>query len=152
MQSELHISRRLRNATDRMLASYVDVCLRVVLPLMAMVLFSMHPIGGKAAVYSIYWLVPVALYATFALKPSLKSHRSLSLLSTTLSATLVAHCVGSIMWLYNLNLTAEYWLGLVPIVPVERMLFAGATAVLYLAAHKVVHLMRNRKTKVLATA
>ncbi len=152
MPGGLHTSRRLRNATDRMLTSYADACLRVVLPLVAMLLFSLHPVGGKAALYSVYWLVPVVLYGAFAFKPSLRSHRSFSLLATALSATFVAHCVGSIMWLYNINLTAEYWLRLVPIVPVERVLLAGGIAILYVASQRVVHIARSVKSKILATA
>ncbi len=151
-EQQVHTSRRLRNATDRMLSTYTDVCLRVALPLLSMMLFVLHPVGSKAAVYSLYWLVPVALYATFALKPSLKAHRSLSLLASALSATFVAHAVGSIMWLYNFGFTAEYWLGLVPIVPIERMLFASTIALSYAAARKIITIYKQRSTKTLATA
>ena len=148
----VHTSRRLRDATDRMLASYTDVCLRVLLPLLSIMLFVMHPVGSKAAVYSLYWLVPVALYATFALKPSLKARRGLSLLASALSATFVAHAVGSIMWLYNLDLTPQFWLGLVPVVPIERMMMAGAIALSYAVVAKAHTLYKQRSTKILATA
>ena len=149
---QVHTSRRLRNATDRMLLGYADVCLRVMLPLLSIMLFVLHPVGGTAAVYSLYWLVPVVLYAAFAFKPSLKAHRSLSLLASALSATFIAHAVGSIMWLYNFNLTAEYWLTLVPVVPIERMLLATTIAVCYALGHRIHTFVKGRSTKVLATA
>ena len=149
---ELHTSRRSRNVTDRMLTGYADVCLRVLLPLLCMLLFVMHPVGGQAFTYSLYWLVPVALCALFTLQPSLKARRSFSLMATGLSATFISHAVGSVMWLYSLQLSAQYWLGLVPVVPIERMLLAGGIALGYTLGHRVYTLVKARSTKTLATA
>ena len=87
---------------------------RVGLPLACMGLFIAHPVGAEAFVYSLYWLIPVVLY--FVPKKSL--------FLQALGSTFIAHAVGSVIWLYTVPMTAGMWMGLLPIVLVERFLFA----------------------------
>ena len=87
---------------------------RVGLPLACMGLFIAHPVGAQAIVYSLYWLIPVALY--------LVPQKSLFL--QALGSTFIAHAVGSVIWLYTVPMTAGMWMGLMPIVLIERLLFA----------------------------
>ena len=151
-QAGIHINRRMRNATDRMLSSYADMCFRLFLPLLCMTLFVIHPVGSKAAAFAIYWLIPVGLYTIFTLKPALRAYHHVSLFATALSATFLMHAVGSIMWLYSLNLPAQYWLSLVPVVPIERIIFASGICACYAIAHRVYVHYKHRGTKTLATA
>lgn len=95
--------------------------IRVALPLLCMGLFVAHPVGVQAFVYSLYWLIPVILYAV--------SQRSLFL--NALGSTFVAHAVGSVIWLYTVPMTAGMWIGLMPIVIVERVLFALGMIIAY---------------------
>ena len=88
--------------------------IRLVLPLACMGLFVVHPVGAQAFVYSLYWLIPVFLYVV--------PQRSLFL--NALGSTFVAHAVGSVIWLYTVPMTADMWMGLMPIVLLERILFA----------------------------
>lgn len=87
---------------------------RVGLPLLCMVLFIAHPVGGQAFVYSLYWLIPVALFF----------FPQRSLFFQALGSTFVAHAVGSVIWCYTVSMTAGMWMALMPIVIVERVLFA----------------------------
>lgn len=95
--------------------------IRVGLPLLCMGLFIAHPIGAHAFLYSFYWLIPVVLYCI--------SYRSLFL--HALGSTFVAHAVGSVIWLYTVPMTAGMWLGLIPVVIVERVLFALGMVVMH---------------------
>jgi hypothetical protein len=95
--------------------------IRVWLPLLCMGLFIAHPVGAQAFVYSLYWLIPIILYAF--------SHQSLFLQS--LGSTFVAHAVGSVIWLYTVPMTAGMWLGLMPVVIIERVLFALGMVVMH---------------------
>src|SRR5437868_98622 len=44
---------------------------------------------------------------------------------------LVIHAVGSVIWLYTTPTTVEMWLGLIPVVALERCLFALGMVVMY---------------------
>jgi len=95
--------------------------IRFFLPLACMVLFIAHPIGGQAFLYSLYWLIPVVLF--FIPRQSL--------FLNALGSTFVAHAVGSVIWLYTVPMSAAIWLSLIPVVAVERLLFACSMVVLY---------------------
>lgn len=91
------------------------------LPILCMILFILHPVGGNAFVYSFFWFIPITLYF----------FPQRSFFWTALGSTFVAHAVGSVIWLYTVPMTAAMWLGLIPIVAVERLLFASAMVVLH---------------------
>ncbi len=84
-----------------------------VIPLIAMFLFVIHPVGSQAWYYSLYWLIP--LLATLFTK---------RLFFRSLGATFTAHAVGSIAFLYTIPTTPELWILLIPVVAVERLAFA----------------------------
>lgn len=98
---------------------------RFFIPLVCMVAFLVHPVGGAAWAYTLFWLIPMALYV------SNTDH----VFVRALSSTLVAHAVGSVFWLYlHPSMTASMWLALIPVVIVERLLFASAMTSVYLFA------------------
>ncbi|MBU1148581.1 hypothetical protein KKI23_00655 [Patescibacteria group bacterium] len=84
----------------------------VIIPLLCMVLFIAHPQGRSAWFYSLYWLIPVLA--------ELKKDR---LIMRSLGATFTAHAIGSVIFLYGFGLPAAVWIGLIPIVALERGLF-----------------------------
>jgi hypothetical protein len=87
-----------------------------------MALFIMHPIGQQAWIYSLYWLIPLG--AMLFTK---------NLFFKSLGATFTAHSIGSIVWLYSFPSTPEFWLMLIPIVAIERLLFASGISISYIA-------------------
>lgn len=91
-------------------------------PILAIIMFNLHPEGRGAWFYSLYWLIP--LVALFVKK---------SLFFNSLGSTFTAHAVGSVAFLYAFNLPSEIWIALIPIVFMERMLFTAGTAIFYLA-------------------
>ena len=102
---------------------------RAGVPLLCMALFVLHPQGGAAWLYTLYWIIPVGVYIT----------NKQEMFYNALGATLTAHAVGSVIWLYITSMAAPLWLGLIPIVAVERLLFACGITVMYHA----VSYMRN---------
>ncbi|MCX5923226.1 MAG: hypothetical protein NTU89_01535 [Candidatus Dependentiae bacterium] len=86
----------------------------IILPATCMVLFSYHEVGRVAWVYSLYWIIPMALFFVRDLP-----------WSRALSASFVAHAVGSVVWLYTASIPACVWIGLIPVVFIERLLIAG---------------------------
>lgn len=95
----------------------------VIVSCACIVLFVMHPVGFKAAAYSFYWFIPVVL----AFLP----RRFIFI--DALSSTFIAHAVGSVMFLYaHPTMPASQWISLIPLVAVERCIFAlGMTGVYY---------------------
>ena len=95
----------------------VDFLTRVFLPLLCILIFTLHSVGRHAFVYSFYWFIPVFLYFYQSKK------RFVSIFAASLSSTFVAHAVGSIIWLYFVDMTCVQWLALIPRVAVERLVF-----------------------------
>ncbi len=102
-------------------------------PLVCIVLFVIHPQGRQAWPYALYWLIPLAA--------SFKKNR---LLINSLGSTFTAHAVGSIIFLYAFNLPAAVWLSLIPIVAVERGLFALGIWVAYPFFNTILQLLEQR--------
>ena len=112
----------------------------LIIPLMAILLFVLHPEGRKAWFYSLYWLIPILAY--------FKKDR---LILNALGSTFTAHCVGSIAFLYAFNLPAPVWVGLIPVVFVERFSFALGIWATYLLLNSVLEkLVSIEKLKVLS--
>lgn len=97
----------------------------IIFPL-CIILFLVHPIGQKAWLYACIWLIP--LIATFGKK---------RLILNSLGATFTAHAVGSTIFLYAFGLTPQIWLALIPMVFIERGLFALGIWASYLATNTV---------------
>ena len=90
--------------------------------LACMAAFIAHPVGQQAWLYSLYWLVP-------AIALALPEH----LFLRSLGSTFTAHSIGSVVWLYAFPSTAAFWLALIPVVAVERLLFASGISISYVA-------------------
>jgi hypothetical protein len=89
--------------------------LRLTLPLACMALFALHPVGSLAWVYSLYWLVPVAVYLS----------ATQSLFAHALACTFIQHAVGSVIYLYCVPTAPALWYSLLPLVALERLVFAS---------------------------
>ncbi|MDP3787832.1 MAG: hypothetical protein Q8Q60_00770 [Candidatus Chromulinivorax sp.] len=92
-----------------------DIRVYVIIPLIAIILFCMHPVGHQVFYYSWYWFIPMGIY--FFTKDTMHSR--------ALAASFVAHAVGSVVWLYTGNIPAEVWTALMPLVIVERLIIAA---------------------------
>lgn len=85
----------------------------IVLPVLCIFLFIVHNVGGQAWQYSLYWFIPIILWSM----PD-------NIVVRALTASFVAHAIGSVIWLYIGNISPVTWLGLIPVVFVERILIA----------------------------
>lgn len=96
------------------------------------VLFLVHPIGQRAWLYPLLWLIP--LVATLGKK---------RLIFNSLGSTFTAHAVGSTIFLYAFGLTPQVWLSLIPVVLIERGLFTIGIWVSYLVLNTVLDKLTN---------
>lgn len=97
-------------------------------------LFLLNPIGRQAWMYSFIWLIP--FIATFFKK---------RLVLNSLGATFTAHAVGSVIFLYTFGLTPAIWIGLIPVVFIERGLFTLGIWTSCLAFNTVLDKLTNLK-------
>jgi hypothetical protein len=126
--------------------------LLIAIPVIAMVAFWSHPIGSQVWYYALYWLIPIIgaiilsipkwiceIVTNFAesafsnpiLNIMRKGWDMISLYARSLGATFTAHAVGSVLFLYTIPTVPALWLGLIPIVAIERGLFACGIAASY---------------------
>jgi len=99
--------------------------LSIVFPI-CIILFLAHPIGQKAWPYALVWLIPFVA--------ALGKKR---LILNSLGTTFSAHAIGSTIFLYAFGLTPQIWLSLIPIVLIERGVFALGIWASYLALNTI---------------
>ncbi|MFH1831457.1 MAG: hypothetical protein ABH827_01510 [bacterium] len=119
---------------SRVLTQVLNFLVSLVLPVLCMFLFMVHPVGQQAFVYSFYWVIPVIIYVVNALGLGKQGGTKFSVGSiflTALSSTFIAHAVGSVMCLYMVPMVAAQWLALIPVVALERFVFAAGSTVAY---------------------
>jgi hypothetical protein len=104
-----------------------------IIPLIAMALFVLHPVGRTVWFYSLYWLIPVIVSVFF----------KNNLFFRSLGSTFTAHSVGSIVFLYTIPMPAEAWVALIPIVAVERLAFALGISISFIAFTSVLAKLEN---------
>lgn len=107
----------------------------LVVPVLAIIAFNLNPTGRSAWQYSLLWLIPMASYFF---------HQK-SLLLRSLGATFTAHAVGGALWVWAFGQTKEFWLGLIPVVLVERALMAIGIAVSYFVFNNVLAWLSKRE-------
>ncbi len=101
--------------------------IRVILPMLCMILFMVHPIGYQAMYYSWFWFIPMAIHFLPHRIPFFEA----------LGTTFLAHALGAVFYLYLQPMPAEYWLALIPVVIIERLLFASGMTLVYYGAQWV---------------
>ena len=103
--------------------------LNLIIPLLAIIAFNLHPIGRSVWVYSLFWVIPVICYF----------FQDRFLLARSLGATFTAHAVGGALWIYFFALPKAVWLSLIPIVIKERIVFAVGIALTYVVCNNVLN-------------
>jgi hypothetical protein len=121
---------------NSLITRITDLCVHVILPITCMLLFIAHPVGQNAFVYSFYWLIPPVFFMIKEFRSKKRKETvstNFTVVMTALQSTFIAHAVGSIIWLYTVPTTAHYWIALMPVVAVERLVSAASMTLLYLA-------------------
>ncbi len=113
--------------------------LSLVVPALAMLAFWLNPIGQQAWIYALYWTIPIIV----KFLPE-------RLLLRSYGATFTAHAIGSVLFLYTVPTVPALWIALIPIVALERSVFAlGISATYWVftsvlnAVDKVVEISRD---------
>ena len=102
--------------------------LNVVVPILSIIVFNLNPVGRSVWFYSLFWLIPVVCYFW----------QDKLLLARSLGATFTAHAIGGAIWIWVFRLPGSVWVGLIPVVIIERLVFAFAMSGFYLAIKLII--------------
>jgi len=100
-------------------------------PVLAILAFVVNPVGRSVWYFSLFWLIPIAAHFF---------HKRF-LFARALGATFTAHAVGGALWIWVFALPAPVWVGLIPIVIKERLLFALGIAVSHVVVTSIFKLL-----------
>ena len=107
----------------------------LVLPALSIIAFNLHPVGRTVWFYSLFWTIPFILWPL----------RDKFLLARSLSATFCAHAVGGAFWIWAFNLPANVWVSLIPVVILERSIFALGISSSYILMNNILGYLSARK-------
>ena len=108
--------------------------LNVFVPALAIIAFVANPVGREVWYFSLFWTIPIVCYF----------FQERWLLARALGATFMAHSVGGALWVWFVPIPAAVWASLIPIVIMERLLYAAGIAGTYLAVNNAFALLNEK--------
>jgi len=106
----------------------------LVIPIIAILAFIAHPIGRTVWYFSLFWTIPIIAYF----------FRDRFLLARSLGATFTAHAVGGALWIWVFVLPASIWISLIPVVVLERALFAIGISVSFVLVNNLLAFLQKK--------
>ncbi|OGI65464.1 hypothetical protein A3A95_02635 [Candidatus Nomurabacteria bacterium RIFCSPLOWO2_01_FULL_39_18] len=108
--------------------------LNLIIPMLAIIAFVVHPIGRTVWYFALFWTIPIVAYF----------FRDRFLLARALGATFSAHAVGGALWIWFFALPAPVWISLIPIVALERTLFAIGICVSFVLVNNLLSFLEKK--------
>lgn len=109
-----------------------------IIPVLAIIGFLIHPVGRQAWPFALLWVIPI-MVSFFKNKISYLN---------ALGATFTQHALGGLAFIYLVPSTAEFWLGLIPLVLQERVLIAAGIVVFALLLKEISNLNISDEKKI----
>ncbi|MFH0987640.1 MAG: hypothetical protein V1841_01970 [Patescibacteria group bacterium] len=119
----------------------------ILFPVLAVILFLSHPIGREVWYYSLFWFIPVLVAAFRPMLDKFLKKEIFKVYAFSLGATLVDHSVGSIIYLYSMQIPAKFWIAAIPFTLVERTMIAGGITLSYFAIKMFIYLWQKFENK-----
>lgn len=105
-----------------------------IVPLCAIIVFNLHPIGRTVWFFSLFWTIPIVCFFL----------RERFIFARALGATFSAHAVGGALWIHAFGLPASVWISLIPVVMMERFVFAAGIVASYYAVNHLMFFLKSR--------
>jgi hypothetical protein len=106
----------------------------LIIPILAIIAFVVHPIGRTVWYYALFWTIPIITYF----------FHDRFLLARALGATFTAHAVGGALWLWVFALPAPVWISLIPVVALERVFFALGICVSFVLVNNLLAFLEKK--------
>lgn len=104
----------------------------VLIPLICILLFLLHPIGREVWFYSGFWLVSIFISLFKEKLDKISKFPIFKIYGYSLGTAFYDHAVGSIIYLYLLNIPSHFWIQAIPLTFIERLIIAGGIGLCYL--------------------
>lgn len=105
----------------------------IIIPAIAIGAFIAHPIGRTVWYFALFWTIPIFSYFL----------REKFLFVRALGATFSAHAVGGALWIWAFALPAPIWNSLIPVVAIERFVFAIGICASFIITNNLLFLLEN---------
>ena len=102
----------------------------LLIPLLSIIIFNLHPIGRTVWFYSLFWFIPLLVWPL----------RQRFLVVRSLGSAFTAHAIGGVVWIWAFNLPAGVWISLIPVVILERSIFALGISSSYIFLNNILAL------------
>lgn len=109
--------------------------LNLIVPVIAIIAFIAHPIGREVWYFSLFWTIPLIAYV----------FRDRFLFARALGSTFTAHAVGGALWIWVFSLPAPVWISLIPVVIMERLLFAFGISVSFVLVNNLLGFLEKKR-------
>jgi len=110
-----------------------DDKLSILIPLVCIIAFVLHPIGAQSWYYASFWLIPIVV----------KFFKD-NLFLRSLGATFTAHAIGSVIFLYTIPTSPELWGVILPgVVIFERIIFALGISASYVIMNSLLNRLNS---------
>lgn len=106
----------------------------IIIPVLAIIAFLINPIGRSVWYFTLFWIIPIVAYF----------FRDRFLLARALGATFTAHAVGGAFWIWIFALPAPVWISLIPVVAIERALFALGICVSFVLVNNLLAFLAKK--------
>ena len=101
-------------------------------PIASIALFILHPIGREVWFYSLFWTIPlVIVFGNNMIEKMVKNYVA-RVYIYSLGSAFVDHAIGSILFLYFMNIPKEAWMTAIPFTILERLIIAAGITLTYL--------------------
>ena len=107
----------------------------LLIPLFSIMIFNLHPVGRTVWFYSLFWFIPLFVWPF--------CHRFL--VARSLGSTFTAHAIGGAVWIWAFNLPAGVWISLIPVVILERSIFALGIGASYIFLNNILALFSKNR-------
>lgn len=107
----------------------------LIVPVIAIAAFIIHPIGRTVWYFALYWTIPIVAYF----------FRDRFLLARALGSTFTAHAVGGALWIWTFSLPAPVWISLIPVVAAERLLFTLGIVASFILVNNLLCLAEKKR-------
>ena len=107
----------------------------LIIPALGIVSFLANPIGREAWIFTLFWLIPFAAWPA----------RNKFLVARSLVSTFSSHAAGGAIWVWAFPTTSAFWITLMPIVALERSIFALGISGSYILINNLGYLLQQKE-------
>ena len=105
----------------------------IIIPLICIFLFVINPIGRTVWFYSGFWLIPIIISLFKDKLDKIFKFSVFKVYGYSLAAAFIDHAIGSVIYLYLLKISANFWVEAIPMTMIERLMIAAGIELCYFA-------------------